>query len=91
MKSFTTFVDRTKLPDFAKDFKYISVGTSSSPFAVAYIGIKHFSDGLKFEYQKTGYRNIVERKGHFNVLTLLYDADRKPIAYYETLLIIPDK
>lgn len=90
VKSFTTFVNRDKLPNSAKDFVSIGVGSSGAPFAVAQIGIEPFA-GSQEPYPSTGTGRGVPRGGPTYVLTILYDAKGKPVGYHETVIDIPDK
>lgn len=89
VKGFKTFVDRTKLPDSAKNFTGISVSSSNSPIGVEYVGIEEFA-GRPDPYQATGYSSGLPYEGTYYVLTILYDGNRKPVGYKESVIDVPD-
>ncbi|HZG75945.1 MAG TPA: S-layer homology domain-containing protein, partial [Paenibacillus sp.] len=87
---FKTIAKRAELPAFARDFVYITVATSSSPFGVKEVGMEAYNNGAGRQvYDDRGYNSGVPYAGHYYVLTMLYDAAKTPIGYHEASVAIP--
>ncbi|SEO65647.1 S-layer homology domain-containing protein [Paenibacillus sp. OV219] len=87
VKGFKTVITRSELPEQAQAFSHITVQSSNAPFAVSEVGVEAYA-GLPEPYSETGINSGLPNGGTYNVLTILYDSNRHPLAYNETTVTV---
>jgi hypothetical protein len=87
-KGFKTIVTRNELPLSAQNFTMITVQSSDAPFAVRETGIEEYV-GRPEGYVTTGNGCSLPYGGRWYVLTILYDDNRNPLAYNESIINVP--
>ncbi|WP_308637361.1 hypothetical protein [Paenibacillus silvisoli] len=81
---FKTFVDRKKLPAFARNFTGISVYSNDKPLRAKEKGVSKFAV-IPDAYSNRGYASAgFVKGGTYYVITILYDANNKPLVFQET-------
>jgi len=86
--SFRTYVDRSKLPAAMRDFSRIRVMHADYDLGIRKEGgIERFTDH-SWPYNDVGAGSAVPGPGTWYILTILYDADQKPLGYREDMVTV---